>query len=131
MTSSVRDYAILWVGARTGAGGSAALGGNALLTTAQHALDGPEHTNAGDGTRLDASVDHHGLLPILSGTATDVLAGTGTFRDNDAAEVSYDPTSSGLVSTDVQAAIDEVAAGSASSPDAAEDGSVVVSAPTQ
>jgi len=41
--ASVRDYAILWVGARQIIGGAVVGGGNAVLNTAQHDLDGPEH----------------------------------------------------------------------------------------
>jgi hypothetical protein len=79
MPGSVRDYAILWVGATTGSGGGTALGGNALLRTPQHKLDGIEHLAADDTTRLDASVDGHGLAPKLSGLVTDVWRGDGTF----------------------------------------------------
>ncbi len=77
--SSVREYAILYVGGRKKGGGSAA-GGNVLLNAGQHALDGPEHTAAGAGTRLDASTSSHGLMPALSGVPSDVLGGDGVFR---------------------------------------------------
>lgn len=41
--ASVREYAILYIrGTRTG--GVVVGGGNAVLATGQHALDGPEHT---------------------------------------------------------------------------------------
>lgn len=77
---SVRDYAILWVGATKGVGGGlSAGGGNVLLKTPPHKLDGPEHLAADDTTRLDASIDRHGLLPKLSGDAGDVLRGDGTY----------------------------------------------------
>ena len=81
---SARDYAILWVGATKGTpggGAGAALGGNALLTVPQHKLDGIEHTTADDSTRLDATVDQHGLLPKLSGVSTEFLNGLGAFAD--------------------------------------------------
>ncbi len=74
---SVRDYAVLWLGAKKGVGGATALGGNVLLTTPTHHLDGPEHLTAADTTTLDATVTEHGLLPKLSGDATDFLDGTG------------------------------------------------------
>lgn len=78
--SSVRDYAILWVGARAGVGGgSTSLGGNALLRTPQHKLDGPEHLAPDDTTTLDVSVDRHGLAPKLDGDPTHALRGDGTY----------------------------------------------------
>jgi hypothetical protein len=42
--SSVRNYAILYIRG-TKSGGTVVGGGNAVLDTGQHALDGPEHTN--------------------------------------------------------------------------------------
>lgn len=78
MPGSVRDYAILWVGAGPAGGGNAALGGNALLRVRQHHLDGIEHLAADDTTRLDTSIDAHGLMPKLSGDITDVFRGDGT-----------------------------------------------------
>lgn len=58
--SSVREYAILYIGGRKlGAGSGAVGGGNVLLNAGQHKHDGPEHT---------------GLLPLerISTTETDV-----------------------------------------------------------
>lgn len=80
MAGSVRDYAILWVGAgKPGSGGGGtALGGNALLRTAQHKLDGVEHLAADDTTDLDTSITAHGLMPKLSGVSTDGFHGDGT-----------------------------------------------------
>jgi hypothetical protein len=80
MPGSVRDYAILWVGARSGgSSGGTAMGGNALTTTPQHKLDGIEHVVADDTTRLDASVAAHGLMPKLSGEQGDALRGDGSW----------------------------------------------------
>lgn len=77
---STRDQAVLWLTSRKGAGGGAvAAGGNVLLKTARHKLDGPEHQTADDTTTLDATVDQHGLLPKLSGDAGDSLRGDGTW----------------------------------------------------
>lgn len=79
MPGSVRDYAILWVGAVKGSGaGNVALGGNALTKTPQHKLDGIEHLAADDTTDLDASLTAHGLMPKPSGNITDVYRGNGT-----------------------------------------------------
>lgn len=78
MPGSVRNYAIQWIGATKGAGGGAAMGGNALLATPQHKLDGIEHLTADDTTRLDATTVGHGLMPKLSGDVDDVFHGDGT-----------------------------------------------------
>ncbi len=74
--ASVREYAILYVRG-TRVGGTVVGGGNAVLGTGQHALDGPEHTATSDQTYLDASIDAHGLLPKLSGDVEDFLDGSG------------------------------------------------------
>lgn len=76
---SVRDYAVLWLGARKGVAGATALGGTALLSTAQHHIDGPEHLAASDITDLDASTTAHGLLRKLDGTSTHYLSGSGAW----------------------------------------------------
>lgn len=60
MTSSVREYAVLYLGARGAGGGSSIGGGNAILSTGQHAIDGPEHTGALDLDEL-GDVDLTGL----------------------------------------------------------------------
>lgn len=110
MTSSVREYAVLYInGKAKSSSASTAHGGNALLTTDTHHLDGPEHSEASDLTRLDATVSAHGLLPKLSGDPVDRLDGEGVFRPVPADEVTYDNASSGLAATDAQGAIDELA----------------------
>jgi hypothetical protein len=94
---SARDYAILWVGAGPkGARGATAGGGNVLLNTAQHHLDGPEHLATSDTTNLDASTTAHGLLPKLSGDSGDALLGDGSWGPIAAAALPWfivtDPT---------------------------------------
>ncbi len=81
MTSSVRDYAILWINGRAvaGSGGVASQGGNVILNAGAHHLDGPEHLPTSDNTDLDATTSAHGLLPKLSGSVGDALRGDGTF----------------------------------------------------
>jgi hypothetical protein len=77
---SVRDLPVLWLNAtKNAAGAVAAAGGNVLLRTPAHHLDGPEHLVASDSVTLDSTVDEHGLLPKLSGDATDALRGDGTW----------------------------------------------------
>lgn len=126
---SKREYAVLYLGRGARSGGKSASGGNVAITAGAHAIDGVEHTAATDQTRLNASTGAHGLMPKLSGDGADVYRGDGTqgpeedpvalaalaahatgAHAHDAAGVDYDPTSSGLAATDVQAAIDEVAA---------------------
>jgi hypothetical protein len=69
--ASVREYAILYIrGTRTG--GVVIGGGNAVLATGQHALDGPEHTS------LDAYVKatlggEEGFLDHLTVGATETI----------------------------------------------------------
>jgi hypothetical protein len=76
---SVRDDPVLFLQPGKKATGGSVLGGNAIATTKAHRLDGPEHTAAEDTTRLDASTERHGLMPKLSGDASDVLLGDGTW----------------------------------------------------
>ena len=58
MATSIREYAILYVGGKPVGGSSAVVaGGNVVLATAPHALGGPEHT---------------GLLPIERISTTDL-----------------------------------------------------------
>lgn len=113
MPGSIRDYPILYVNAGKGGsgGGGVALGGNVLLATPQHKLDGAEHLAPDDTTRLDASTDLHGLLPKLSGADEDFLSGLGLWGLPTAAGVTYDNATSGLVADRVQAAIDEIVSG--------------------
>lgn len=75
--ASIREYAIKYTG-RGDRGGTVVGGGNAVLSTPPHALDGLEHSAPADTARLDASTTRHGLLPKLSGDATDALRGDGT-----------------------------------------------------
>ncbi len=63
--TSVRDYAILYVGG-TVVGSAGVLGGNAVLATEQHALDGPEHLEATGTDDLIATYEHSGLAAPLS-----------------------------------------------------------------
>ena len=56
-----------------------AIGGGTVLATVQHRLDGPEHLPTTDITDLDATAAAHGLLPKLSGDASDTLRGDGTW----------------------------------------------------
>jgi len=56
-----------------------AIGGGTVLATPQHALDGPEHTEAADTGAKLATAAHSGLLLPLSGDAEDRLAGDGTW----------------------------------------------------
>lgn len=127
---SVREYAVLYLPSSASGSGQAVVGGgNAVLTAGTHALDGPEHTDASDQTRLDASAAAHGLMPKLSGDASDVWRGDGTQSPetdpvalaalsvheaaadaHEAAGIGYDHTASGLAATDVQGAVDELAA---------------------
>ena len=107
---STRDQAVLWLNGRKG-NGAVAGGGNVLLTTPRHKLDGPEHQTADDTTTLDATTTQHGLMPKLSGDAADVFRGDGSQAPIDADEITYDNGTSGLSATAVQAAIDEIAAG--------------------
>lgn len=76
---SVRDYAVLYLGAGSRNRNTTLGGGNALLSTGAHRLDGPEHTATLDATNLDASDTAHGLLPKLSGDVDEVLRGDGTW----------------------------------------------------
>ena len=77
---STRDQPVLWLNSRKGSGGSlTAGGGNVLLKTPQHKLDGPEHLAADDTTTLDTSTTAHGLAPKLPGDATKYLDGTGAY----------------------------------------------------
>jgi len=56
-----------------------AIGGGTVLAAPQHALDGPEHTEAIGTDQKLATAAHSGLLPPLSGDAEDRLAGDGTW----------------------------------------------------
>lgn len=70
---SVREYAINYTGKGGKAGGRVVGGGNAVLKTDPHALDGLEHAAPADGTRLDASATAHGLMPKVAGAASYVV----------------------------------------------------------
>lgn len=75
-------------------------------------VDGVSVTaTAVDGTALPAGafVINQSVLAILNGTVLTFLIGGGSVQV-DAADVDYDNTVSGLTATDVQAAIDELAA---------------------
>lgn len=76
---SVRDEPILYLPGAKRTTGGAVSGGNAVTTTKVHRLDGAEHAAAEDTDRLDATDARHGLLPKLSGDATDALRGDGTW----------------------------------------------------
>src|SRR3569832_1146489 len=72
-------YAIQYGGVRCVSSGATIGGGNTLLLTEQHALDGAEHTAATLTDRLLATITHSGLLPPLSGDANDALRGDLTW----------------------------------------------------
>lgn len=76
---SVRDDPTLYLGTAKRAIGGTVLGGAATTAAGAHKLDGPEHLAPDDTTTLDASTTRHGLLPKLSGDATDALLGDGTW----------------------------------------------------
>lgn len=76
---SVREYAVLYLGAGGKKSSGSTGGGNVAVTAGPHTLDGVEHNAASDSTRLDATDTAHGLLPKLSGSATDTLLGDGTW----------------------------------------------------
>jgi hypothetical protein len=99
--TSVRDYAVLYLGASGKKVGGSLGGGNVSTGTTPHILDGVEHTLAGDSTRLDASTTAHGLLPKLSGDATTFLNGLGAFASLGSLPV-WEPmiASDGTVMTD-------------------------------
>lgn len=100
MSTSVREYAVLYLGGKSKPGGTGTiLGGNAILAAGQHRLDGPEHATATDGTRLDATVDEHGLLPKLSGDPIEFLAGDGTFAVPLAEELATEELDTTLVAS--------------------------------
>lgn len=72
---SVREYAIIYTGARqAGTGATVIGGGNALLTSPQHAMDGPEHTNQASFQKTAekgspsgyAPLDGDGLVPLAN-----------------------------------------------------------------
>lgn len=77
--SSVREYAILYVGGKKSVGGGTAGGGNVLLNAGQHALDGPEHTGQLPADRVSVA-DVGGLYvatdteAALAEVATDIVA---------------------------------------------------------
>lgn len=79
---SVRDDPVLFLqpGKNGNSSGSGSvLGGSAVTVTSPHRLDGPEHLEAIDSNRLDATTAQHGLLPKLSGDADDAFRGDGTW----------------------------------------------------
>lgn len=65
--STVREYAILYIrGTRTG--GTIVGGGNAVLSSGQHALDGPEHTGQLPDTRISTAATDVTLVLRPDGT---------------------------------------------------------------
>lgn len=104
MRSSVREYAILYVGGKRLGGGTSIGGGNAVLSTGQHELGGAEHTGQLPVERISTAETDAAMVEGpdgIGGIIARLLA---------AADVTYDPSMSGLSATDVQDAIDEVAA---------------------
>jgi len=93
--ASVREYVSLYLQKQAKTAGSIIGGGNAILETAQHALDGPEHTDPSDQTRLDVSDSAHGLHPKLTGDHADVLHGDGSQEPIDALELVTSETDTG------------------------------------
>ena len=76
-------------------------------------VDGVSVTaTAVDGTALPAGafVINQTVMALLNGTVLTVLVGGGNAGSIEAEDVDYDNTGSGLTATDVQAAIDELAA---------------------
>lgn len=83
--SQQRDYAVLWLNASKTVPGGTAGGGNILLATPKHKLDGPEHLPAEFGTDrsdLDATTTQHGLMVPLSGNVGESFRGDGTWVAN-------------------------------------------------
>lgn len=78
MTTSVREYTVLYLDDVVDVSSSVA-GGNVSLVAGAHRLDGSEHTPPIDSTDLDASTTAHGLLPKLPGGLERFLRGDGTF----------------------------------------------------
>jgi len=70
--SSVREYAILYVGGKGHIGGGTAGGGNVLLNAGQHDLGGPEHRGQLPAARV--SVDTTGFVNSAGDDAQEVLA---------------------------------------------------------
>lgn len=64
-----------------------AIGGGTVLATPQHALDGPEHTEAAGTADKLATAGHSGLLLPLSGDAGDALLGDGTWGPTGAGDM--------------------------------------------
>jgi hypothetical protein len=66
--SSARNYAAHYFGGRKviRTAGSTTGGGDSILNTEKHALDGDEHTEATEVDKLLATYDHAGLAPPLS-----------------------------------------------------------------
>jgi hypothetical protein len=77
--SSVREYAVLYLGGVGKKSGGSTGGGNVVLTAGPHILDGVEHSTAADSTRLDASATAHGLMWKLSGDGGDGFMGDGSW----------------------------------------------------
>lgn len=65
--SSIREYAILYVGSQP-ANGATALGGNALLDAPAHTLDGAEHTGPLDSLKLSTIETNTNLVLRPDGT---------------------------------------------------------------
>ena len=117
--ASVRDYAVLFLGGDKGsAGAGSALGGSVSLETPQHDLDGAEHREATGIDALLATVDHSGLMPPITGDATDSLRGDLTWAPTTTGEVYKRLTDYGAVAddatdstTEIQAALDDCVPG--------------------
>lgn len=86
--ASVREYAILYVrGTRTG--GVVVGGGNAVLNTGQHAIDGPEHTGQLDhGALAGLADDDHAAYALVNEGGLEMLHAHG----NAGATETIDPT---------------------------------------
>jgi hypothetical protein len=144
---SARDYAVLYLLPGGTKGATIIGGGNTVVSSGQHALDGPEHTGRDNLHTLWTLIEGGALSPTPGDPPTGELvvqvktsAGAPThtatrgtpcwvapdlelYVNNDGAAgwtlvgaggsaetVTYDNGGSGLAATDVQAAIDELAA---------------------
>lgn len=114
-TTSVREYAILYVG-KGGRKSDTTGGGNVVLNAGQHALDGPEHTGQLPADRVSLE-DTGGLYAATDAEAAfaevaqEVVDHTADTTDaHDASAISIVDAGGHYTGTDVEAALAEVGA---------------------